>query len=299
MSEVLLVSTAAQSSRAMAYLELTKPRIAALVLVTTSVGFYLASQGAVNVEFAVRLMAALVGTALVAGGSSAFNQLIEASRDARMHRTEFRPLPSGRLTRAEVAVFGAITSLGGLGLLAWQVNWLTALLAALTWLIYVVMYTPLKRTGSAGVLVGAVSGALPPVIGWAAAMGQVTTGGWLLFLILYFWQLPHFAAIAWLYREDYARAGYPFLPVVDVDGHRTNLHIVTHTVGLIVATLLPAVLGMVGPVYVVGAMILGAAFLACGLLFIGRKQPRFARVVIFASVTYLPALLALMMLDKA
>lgn len=299
MSEVLTVSTAAQSSKAMAYLELTKPRIAALVLVTTSVGFYLASEGAVNVEFAVRLLAALIGTALVAGGSSAFNQLIEQSRDARMHRTEFRPLPSGRLTRAEVAVFGAITSLGGLGLLAWQVNGLTAMLAALTWLIYVVMYTPLKRAGSAGVLVGAVSGALPPVIGWAAAMGQVTTGGWLLFLILYFWQLPHFAAIAWLYREDYARAGYPFLPVVDVEGHRTNLHIVTHTVGLIVATLLPAVLGMVGPVYVVGAMILGAAFLGCGLLFIGRKQPKFARVVIFASVTYLPALLALMMLDKA
>ena len=171
-------------------------------------------------------------------------------------------------------------------------------LAAVTFLSYVFVYTPLKRTTSMCVLVGAIPGALPPVIGWAAATGGVSLGGWLLFAIVYFWQLPHFAAIAWKYREDYARAGYPMLSVIDPDGTRTNLHVVTHTVALIVASLLPALYGVSGVVYGAGAVLLGIAFLVCGIRFLANKTRESARWHVLASIVYLPVLLTLLLLDK-
>lgn len=287
------------ASKASAYVELTKPRIAALVLVTTAVGFHLSLVHGWDLATAWRFLWTILGTGLVAGGSSALNQLLEKDRDARMERTRLRPLPTNRLTPGEVFGFGTVLTVLGAGVLAWQVNRLTFAAALTTWAVYVWMYTPLKRFGPISVLVGAVAGALPPVIGWAGGSGSISVGGWILFLILFFWQLPHFAAIAWMYREDYARAGYPMLPVTDGRGVRINLHVITHTVALLVATFLPTLWRITGATYAIAAMGLGIAFLAFGVMFVLNKQRRVARLLVIASVIYLPALLALMMFDKA
>lgn len=293
------MSLAPSTSKAAAYLELTKPRIAALVLVTTSVGFYLSLSNGWDAAAAWRLLATVIGTALVAGGSSALNQLIEIDRDARMHRTQNRPLPTNRLTPSEVMIFGVVVTVVGAFVLAWQVNSLTAAYALATWAIYVFIYTPMKRWGPVSVLVGAVAGALPPVIGWAGGAGSVAVGGWILFLIMFFWQLPHFAAIAWMYREDYARAGYPMLPVTDERGARIDLHVITHSVALLIATFLPSLWRLTGITYAISAMVLGLAFLGFGVMFVLNKQRHMARRLVLASVIYLPILLALMMFDKS
>jgi len=297
--------------RAAAFVELAKPRILFLVLVATASGFYLGlplnfpwglslgSPLGMDGSSWLRLVHVILGTALVVAGSNALNQYLEVPHDARMARTADRPLPSGRLNGSEALAFGAITGVVGVLYLALTSNLVTGMLAALSFLNYVFVYTPLKRRTTFCVYVGAVSGALPPVIGWSAAVGSVGVEAWLLFGILFLWQLPHFSSIAWLYREDYARAGYAMIPVVDQRGIRSDMHLITHTVALLAVSLLPALRGTSGPMYALGAMGLGAAFLAFGALFVGNKTPRMARCHVLASIVYLPLLFATMMLDKA
>ncbi|MCH7924907.1 MAG: protoheme IX farnesyltransferase [Planctomycetes bacterium] len=291
-------NVSARSARLLAYFELTKPRIASLSLVATAMGFFLALPASASVSMIPLLIHTLVATAMVAAGANAINQFMEADLDAKMERTRNRPIPSGRLTPFEVGVFGLCLALFGVVYLALAVNTLAASIAAVTFCTYAFVYTPLKRVTSLCVFVGAIPGALPPVIGWAAASGSVTIGGWLLFAIVFFWQLPHFVAIAWLYQDDYRRAGYPMLPVIDQEGTRTNLHMITHTVGLIVVSLLPAMASIAGPTYAVSAMILGVAFLGVGIVFVVRKTRKIARLHLLASIIYLPCLLVIMTLDK-
>jgi len=292
-------SAGAAGSRAAAYLELGKPRIGAMVLVAACVGFYVSSSVTdASIAWAVRLLWTLVGTGLVAVGANALNQVLEVEYDAQMVRTADRPLPSGRLTMREALLFGIAAGLVGTCLLGFLVNWLCATTAAITFLTYVLIYTPLKRVTPLCVFVGAVPGALPPVIGWTAGAGSLGKGAVLLFAILFFWQLPHFAAIAWQYRDDYARGGYPMLPVIDPQGRRTQLHLITHTVGLIVVSLFPAMSGMAGAVYAIAAVSLGLAFLLSGIVFLTRMTREAARLHVLASIAYLPLLLAVMMVDK-
>ena len=288
---------AAALRRAAVFVELGKPRILALVLVVTSIGFALASRGSTQASLAA-LLHTLLGTALVAAGANALNQFLEAKFDAQMLRTQDRPVPSGRLTRLECLAFGVVCGVSGLLYLAIQTNPLTFLVAGITIVSYVLLYTPLKRLSPMCVYVGAVPGALPPLIGWAAGAGSLDPQAWSLFAIIYFWQLPHFAAIAWQYREDYARGGYPMLAVVDSDGWRTNLHVVTHTVGLLVASLLPVWLGASGAVYALCAMIFGLAYFAFGVLFLIRKNATTARQHMLASLVYLPLLFGMLLLDR-
>jgi protoheme IX farnesyltransferase len=280
------------------YVELSKPRIAVLVLVATGVGFCLAPAQVTGLAFVGRLLATLVGTALVAAAANAINQLIEVEYDAMMVRTRRRPLPSGRLGGSEVLLFGVSSAVMGVALLALAAGPLAAACAAFTFVSYVAVYTPLKRVTTYSVLVGAIPGAMPPVIGWTAAGGALGIECLLLFVIVFFWQLPHFLAIAWLYREDYGRAGYPVLPVVDRDGTRTDFEMVTHSVALLFASLLPAIYGQAGALYAMGAILLGLGFLACGIAFICRKTTLMARWHVLASVVYLPLLLGFMILDK-
>ncbi len=288
----------ANRRRVGAFLDLMKLRVSALVLVATGVGFCAGWTGVWSLSFAALVFNTILGTALVAAASNAMNQLLEVEYDRKMVRTQNRPLVTGRLGTLEVVTFGVTGAVVGVAYLALTVNALAAGLAAVTFLSYVFVYTPLKRTTSMCVLVGAIPGALPPVIGWAGATGGVSLGGWLLFAIVYFWQLPHFAAIAWQYREDYARAGYPMLSVIDPGGTRTNLHVITHTVALIVASLLPTLYGVSGAAYGVGAALLGIAFLASGILFIANKTRESARWHVLASIVYLPMLLTLLLVDK-
>ncbi len=285
-------------ARAAAYIELVKPRITGMVLVATAVGFYLALPGGWSMGAVVALLLTVSGTGLVGAGANTLNQCLEIETDRRMERTAGRPLPTGRLTLAEAVWFGCASAVCGVGLLALTVNGLAAGLAAFTFLTYAFIYTPMKTRTSMCVLVGAIPGALPPVIGWTAAGGALDIGAWLLFGIIFFWQFPHVAAIAWQHRDDYARAGCPLLAVIDHDGSRTQLHVVTHTVGLIAASMLPALWGLVGPVYAVSAMLLGVAFLMSGVVFVSRMTPRAARLHVIASVAYLPLLLAVMLFDK-
>jgi len=287
------------SAKVRAYLELTKARIIGLVLIVVAVGFFLSLRTQANWAALTLLMHTLLGTGLAAGGANALNQYLEAEYDGQMVRTQDRPLPSGRLSRAEALGFGVGIAATGLLYLALRVNLLSALLTALTLASYIFLYTPMKRRTAMCVYIGAVPGALPPVIGWAAGAGTITMEAWLLFAILFFWQLPHFAAIAWQYRDDYARAGYPMLSVIDRDGLRTNLHVITHSVGLLTMSVLPVLAGRQGAVYGIGAVVLGAAFLACGVLFIIHKTTAAARFHVLASVTYLPVLFALMMIDRS
>ncbi len=280
------------------YSELTKLRVSSLVLVATAVGFMAGWDGGWSAGVLLRLCNTILGTALVAVAANALNQLFEIEHDRKMERTAGRPLPTGRLTSQEVVAFSVTAVVVGVAYLGVAVNEVAACLAAMTFLSYVFVYTPLKRTTSMCVLVGAVPGALPPVIGWAGATGRIGFEAWLLFAIVFFWQLPHFAAIAWQYRDDYARAGYPMLAVVDKDGTRTSLHVVTHSVALIIASLLPALYGVSGVVYGLGAVALGMAFLACGVWFVVNKSSASARVHVIASIVYLPLLLALLLIDK-
>lgn len=268
--------------------DLFKARLTLLVLMTTAVGFSLGSSSGVDWTAFVHTLA---GTLLLAAGASALNQYWERETDARMERTRRRPIPAGEITPGLALATGVATSIGGLlYLLAW-VNPLTAFLGMLTLGSYVFVYTPLKRVTTLNTLVGAVPGALPPLMGWTGATGQLAPGGWALFTILYFWQLPHFMAIAWLYREDYARGGYRMLAVVDPDGRRTASTAVRHTLALVAFSLWPFSLGLVHPAYLVGALVLGAAFFAAGVGFAREISPARARRLFFASILYLPLLL--------
>lgn len=276
-------------------LALTKPRLVLMVLVTTLVGFYLGSGSAPDYT---RMLATLLGTALAAGGTLALNQFQERELDARMERTRLRPLPDGRIQPLEALAFGAAITAAGLLLLVLGVNAPSGLVAAVVVGTYCFLYTPLKRKTSLCSVVGAVPGALPPVIGWVAARGEFGLGAWVLFGILFLWQIPHALAIARLYREDFARAGLPLLPVLEPDGRSTGRQVVSHCLALLAVSLLPTLTGLAGSIYFVTALGLGVAFLTCGIALAVSRTAVAARRLLAASLVYLPALLVVMALDK-
>lgn len=276
------------------YADLIKARLTLLVLLTTLVGFYIGWQGPMNYAL---MFHALLGTALVASGAAALNQFLEREYDARMRRTASRPLPSGRLQPVTVILFGGFCSLAGLVYLSLLVNQLTAVLGAISLVSYLFIYTPLKRITWLNTAVGAVPGALPPLMGWAAARGHLDGGGWALFAILAFWQLPHFFAIAWIYRDEYAKAGFVMLPAVDPDGSRTGHQAVSHTLGLLIVSLCPFLFHLAGPIYLVAALVLGVGYLVCAIQFARRLDLAAARRLFFASIIYLPLLLIALVLD--
>jgi len=277
------------------YLELLRPKVSLLVLFTVAAGVYLAANGAPE---AAVLLHAVLGTALVAAGASSLNQYLERHSDALMQRTENRPLPAGRMQPAVVLSLGIGLTAVGLTYLAVSLRQpLTAGMAAFTFATYVFLYTPLKRLTPLNTLVGAVPGAMPPVIGWTAVRGSIDAQAMALFLIVFLWQVPHFLAIAWIYREQYARAGLQMLPVVDRQGARTSRQMVRYCLALIPVSLLPTVLGMAGPLYLVGAVLLGLFFLRSAFGFAQSSSVRAARVVLRTSLVYLPALLFLLLVD--
>jgi protoheme IX farnesyltransferase len=275
--------------------ELFKARLTLLVLLTTLAGFYLGTIGAVDY---LLMTHALLGTALVAAGASALNQFWERDLDALMRRTQDRPLPSGRMQPQLVLLIGCTCSLVGLAYLASAVNLLTAVIGAGSLVIYVFVYTPLKRVTWLNTVVGAVPGGLPPLMGWTAARGHLSADGWALFGILALWQLPHFMAIAWMYRDEYARAGFKMLPVVDPDGHRTGSQAVSHTLALVPVSLCPSLVNLTGRFYFVGATVLGVIFIWAAIQFSRQLTVSKARQLFYISILYLPLLLGLMALDK-
>lgn len=277
------------------YADLVKARLTALVVITTLVGFYMGAPASFNFWL---MLHTVLGTALVACGAAALNQLLEREHDAKMRRTENRPLPSGRLTPDGVLMIGAGLSMAGLVYLAFAVNPLTSFLGAVTLASYVFIYTPLKRVTTLNTMIGAIPGALPPLMGWTAARGEISVQGWTLFAILFLWQLPHFLAIAWIYKEDYARAGYVMLPVLDESGQKTGSQAVSHALGLLPVSLCPVIFGMAGIVYFGGALLLGLAFLFCAIQFWRHLSLCKARRLFLASIIYLPLLLGLLVLDK-
>ena len=282
-------------SRVAIFSDLIKARLTVLVLLTTLVGFYMAYPGALDFTL---LFNTMLGTALLASGAAALNQLIERDHDALMQRTEDRPLPGGYLQPSTVLILGGVSGALGIIYLAVTVNLLTSLLGAVTLASYVFVYTPLKRVTTLNTIIGAIPGALPPLMGWTAARNSIGEGGWSLFAILFFWQLPHFLAIAWLYREQYARAGFVMLPVVDPDGARTGRQAVSHTLGLLPVSLGPVLFHLAGPVYLCGALILGVAFVVFAAQFSRRLTRESARRLFLFSILYLPVLLGLMVFDR-
>lgn len=274
---------------------LTKPRLSSLVLLAVMAGYFMADVQQLRLQV---LLETLIGTALVAAGASMLNQLIERFTDARMARTQNRPLPSGRMTPGTVLFTGIAVGTAGLILLATRVSLETSLWAALTLGLYVFAYTPLKPKSTLNTLVGAVPGALPPLIGWSAASGEIGLKALTLFAILFIWQLPHFLAIAWLYRKDYAAAGLQMLPTVDPDGSSTARQMVIHCAALLPVALLPYFREMSGKLYFFSSVGLGLAFFATTVLFLMKRDDTAARRVFLASVAYLPLLLAVMMYDK-
>jgi heme o synthase len=293
---VTLAGTRVRSqSRIVDFLALTKPRVVLMVLVTTFVGFHLATVGPLDPWVLLRT---LIGTGLAAAGSLALNQFVEREADGRMERTRRRPLPDKRLQPREALGFGLALSLAGPVFLWLTVNALSAVVVTVSATSYLLAYTPLKRQSSLCTVVGAIPGALPPVTGWVAARGEFGTGAWVLFGILFLWQLPHTLAIACVYRRDYARADLRMLPVVDPDGRSTGRHVVINCLALLSAGLLPALAGMAGSAYLLGALTLGIAMLVCGLgLAVGRTVNS-ARRLVYASLIYLPAVFVLMAIDK-
>jgi protoheme IX farnesyltransferase len=276
--------------------ELVKPRIVSMVLVTTAIGYYL---GAGGFSGLVNLLLTLFGTALAAGGSAALNNYLERDIDAHMPRTMNRVLPSGRIDPSVALSFGVLLVLSGVALLAWLVNLLAAFLVLLTAFLYVLVYTPLKKLTWWNTPIGAIPGALPPMVGWAAASNELSAGAWILFAILFIWQHPHFYAIAWMYREDYARAGFKMLSVVDPTGNRVFRQAIWFSLVLIPVSMLLSWLGITGDIYFVGAILIGAAMLAATVLLWNMRTLAAARRVLMASVFYLPALLGLILLDAA
>ena len=276
------------------FLELTKPRITTLVVVTAAVGY---AVGAPRGLEPTVLTALLLGTALVAGGASALNQYWERDADARMERTRLRPLPAGRVAPAEALAFGLAVSGAGLILLG-TINGMTALLGAAALASYVLLYTPLKRVTSLCTVVGAVPGALPPLMGWVAARGTPSAGGWALFAVLFFWQLPHFLAIGWIYREDYARGGFPMLTVLDPDGRSTGRQMMLYSAALIPVTLMAGALASAGTGYLWSAVALGLVFFGGSVRFAWTRSVPAARGLFLVSILYLPVLLGLLVFDR-
>jgi heme o synthase len=277
------------------YADLFKARLTFMVLISASVGFYVGFRGHADL---LLMLHTVLGTALVASGGAALNQLVEREYDAKMRRTQDRPLPSGRLQPQTVLVVGWSATIAGLVYLGLAVNLLTCAIGAVTFVCYVFVYTPLKRVTWLNTVVGAIPGALPPLMGWTAARGELGAEGWALFAIQAFWQLPHFMAIAWIYREEYAKAGFQMLPVIDPEGHRTGRQAVSYTLGLLPISLCPFLFRMTGPVYLAGALLLGLVFLWYAIQFSRHLTIPRARQLFYVSILYLPLLLALMVLDK-
>jgi heme o synthase len=278
-----------------AFVALTKPDVSFLVVITTVAGFYLGSNGPLDWML---LLHTVCGTMLVAGGTAALNQYFERDRDALMRRTSSRPLPMGQLQPAEALIFGAGMIIVGAAWLALAVSFLTCSLALATSILYLGVYTPLKTRTALATTIGAFPGAIPPMIGWAAAHGSLTLGGWILFAILFFWQFPHFMAIAWMYRDDYARAGIKMLPTIDPKGDATFGQIVSMAGALIPISILPAAIGMAGWRYFAGAILLGVLLFAVSLWANRVRSTTRAKWLMHATVAHIPLLLGWMIFDK-
>jgi protoheme IX farnesyltransferase len=287
---------AAARSRTSDFVALTKPRLNLLVVATTAGGYYLGAAPGVD---GLALFNVTAATALVAGGSAAFNQVLERRVDALMDRTRRRPVADGRLAVGESVAFAVLLSTVGLLWLALTTTPLAAVVALVTLLTYVVLYTPLKLRTSFATVIGAVPGALPPMIGWAAATDTLSREAWVLFAIIFLWQMPHFLAIAWLFKDDYGRAGFPMLPVLEPDGRSTGYHVAAYASALLPVSLVPSLMGLAGPVYFLVALALGLAFLAVSLRFAVKRTRRDARVLFFTSIAYLPLVWLAMVLDRA
>jgi protoheme IX farnesyltransferase len=281
-------------SKIAAYISLTKPRIVLMVLVTVGVGFVLGARGSAH---PATLVLTLIGTALVASSASALNQWLERARDAQMRRTANRAIPRGRISAIAAVCFGVVLGLAGSAVLLWGANGLAALVAIATLLLYVFLYTPLKPVTTLNTAIGAIPGALPPVIGWAAATGTVGIEAVSLFLIVFLWQFPHFLAIAWIYREDYARGGMKMLPGIDPLGVLTGRQASAYALALVPAGLLPSTIGLAGPFYFVGALVLGLVYLAAAVGFWTSVSDSTARRLLRTSFIYLPAVLLLLVLN--
>ncbi len=284
------------SAKARAYLELTKPRVTWLIVISTAVGYYFGRAGGWH-WFA--LINTLLGTGLMASGTAALNQWYEREADSKMRRTQGRPLPSGRVSTTEALLLGIVVSLLGALELGFLVNWLTSALCVTTLALYLGLYTPMKQRSWWSTTLGAIPGAMPPLIGFAGAAATLTPQAWAIGAILFVWQFPHFYSIAWMYREDYARAQIRMLPVVEPDCKSTARQIILYCVLLIPVSLLPAYLHMTGKIYAAGALILGAWLLYSGIQVSVLRTRGHARKVLLGSVIYLPALYALMLLNPA
>jgi protoheme IX farnesyltransferase len=283
-------------SRVADFLTLTKPELTFLSVLTALGGAYLA--GLPGPTSMVDLLHVMVGTLLLGGGAGALNQYIERHYDALMKRTERRPLPAGRISAGEGLAFGVWLSLSGLLYLLVSTNPLTAAFGLITLTSYLFLYTPLKRMTWLSTLVGGIPGALPPVMGWTAIRNEVSMEALVLFGILFFWQMPHFFSLAWMYRDDYRAGGYKMLPVLDPSGTRTSLQITLHLGLLLAAAFLLGIVSALGGIYLVGSFVLSSFFLWTGILFSKTRSTRFARLVFFGSLAYLPALLALVIIDR-
>ena len=277
-----------------AYIELTKPRILSLVLVTTALGFFLGGKG---IHSFSKLFFTLLGAGLVCCGASALNQYLERGPDGKMNRTKNRPIPKGIIPANNAMLFGIILILIGIFILASEVNILTAFLSLLTAFLYVLVYTPLKKISWLNTSIGAIPGAIPPMGGWAAACGELNLGAWVLFLVLFIWQHPHFYAIAWMFKEDYKMGGFQMLPVIEPDGKNTFRQIVVFSILLIPAAILPTLIGMSGGIYFWGALTLSVVLCAIGLGSAASKSLNDARRLLKATVLYLPVLLVLIIID--
>ena len=281
-------------SRTGDFITLTKPRLNFLVLLTTAAAY---SLGAGPDATLIDLMHTLLGTFLVAGGAAALNQVWERQTDRLMRRTQMRPMADMRLSVTQGTVFGLLLTIAGAAELAFFVNPLSAIVALLTTASYVLFYTPLKLRTSLSTLAGAVPGALPAVIGWAAATNTLSVEAWVLFGIVFLWQMPHFLAIAWMYRDEYARAGMPLLPVIEPDGRSTGRQVVLYAMVLVPISMLPAAVGLATVNYVVGALTLGAILLLMSVEFSVKRDLATARRLFFGSIVYLPILWALLVFD--
>ena len=281
--------------RAADFLALTKPRLNSLVVVTAGIGYYLGAAGNLHVA---RLMEAVAGIALVAGGAAGLNQIYERDTDSLMFRTRLRPIAAQRVTTSEAMAFSIALAVIGLGLLAATSNRLAAFLALITLVSYNVIYTPMKRRSQLATLVGAVPGALPPMIGWVAARGALTPEAWALFAIVFVWQIPHFMAISWLYRADFARAGFPLLPVVEPSGKSAGRQAVLFSLVLVPLSLMPYFLKMSGPAYAIGAAAGSIGLLWLAVSFALKRTDDRARLLFLGSITYLPLLWGMLIVDR-
>jgi protoheme IX farnesyltransferase len=296
-ADVATVSLPASNRGTVAdFVSLTKPRLNLLVVATSAAGYYL---GAPGVPEPGPMLQAVAGTALVAAGAAVLNQVAERDTDALMRRTRGRALPDGRVLPGDARLFGLVVSIAGLALLAAQRHLIAAGLALATLIIYLAVYTPLKRRTSLATLVGAVPGALPPLIGWTASHGSVTFGGAALFAIVFLWQIPHFMAIAWMYRDDYAKAGFPMLPVLDPAGRRAARQAVIYAAALIPVSAVPTLAGVSGAAYLIVAVGLGIGLLGLAVSFAASRSDRSARWLFFGSITYLPILWIAMIANRS